>query len=339
MSNKRKIAFIAVGIGCSVLFMYLTFKKIPLDDFYRELQRVDLWLLSLSLITGMLGFLCMAYRSVVLLRSLADYRYYPVLKSVFVGFIGNALIPFRVGELMRVDYLARRCDVSLPHSSTLAVIVTERVFDLLVLMLMCFAVLPLTVIGLPTSQSFYILLAATVSIFAGALLCSLYPERVLQIVRWVVGGFGDKLSAFIMDKVEAFVHGVSALSSVRSLVMVFLSSCMYWLTGIASIHICLWAFGLSLPWYASVLVLLFLSLGTALPSTSAYIGTYHYFFATALTLLHVNKATAASVSVVGHAVGLIPFVLLGTVLLFDDFASGRLLTLQPEAQEKQQDEE
>ena len=94
----------------------------------------------------------------------------------------------------------------------------------------------------------------------------------------------------------------------------------YWLASILTIQVWLWAFGLTLPAHAPLVILLFIALGAALPSTSAQIGTYHYFAMAGLMLFEVSKTTAASVALVGHALAVVPFALLGIVLLLFEYS-------------------
>jgi uncharacterized membrane protein YbhN (UPF0104 family) len=79
----------------------------------------------------------------------------------------------------------------------------------------------------------------------------------------------------------------------------------------ASLRIVMAAFGLELPFYAPAVVLAVTALGTALPSSPAFVGTYHYFSALGISVLGVEEATAASFALVAHAVAFVPFTLVG----------------------------
>ena len=53
------------------------------------------------------------------------------------------------------------------------------------------------------------------------------------------------------------------------------------------------------------------ALGTALPSSPAFVGTYHYFSALGISFLGVDDSVAASFALVAHAVAFVPFTLVG----------------------------
>ncbi len=78
-----------------------------------------------------------------------------------------------------------------------------------------------------------------------------------------------------------------------------------------TVRVVMAAFGLDLPWYAPVLVVAVTALGTALPSSPAFVGTYHYFSALGVSFLGVDQATAASFAIVAHAAAFVPFTLVG----------------------------
>src|SRR5512143_594650 len=76
---------------------------------------------------------------------LAVPRLFPV---VVIGYMGNNIFPFRIGELLRAYVLKRNEEVSI--SSSLATIVVERIFDGLTMLLFVVIALP-TVPALPDS--------------------------------------------------------------------------------------------------------------------------------------------------------------------------------------------
>jgi len=64
------------------------------------------------------------------LKRIPVRRLFPV---VVIGYMGNNIFPFRIGELLRAYVLKRNEDVSI--SSSLATIVVERIFDGLTMLL------------------------------------------------------------------------------------------------------------------------------------------------------------------------------------------------------------
>jgi len=315
---------IFVGLLVSVFFLFLTFRKIQFQALMNEFFKIRWEILVLSLFSTFSGFIFMTFRTKVLTKTLGLTDFTTLFKSVFVAFVGNIVFPFRIGEIMRVDYLSRYCGKKIPHTASLAVIVVERLFDLIVLMLLALTILPLTIIGIPKNISLYVGGVLVFFMLIVMMLIARYPKKTIILMKPFVGLFGKRLSGFILDKIELFTLGLSSLSSFWSVFLVFLFSFAYWLSPIVSAQIWLWAFSIQLSWYAPIVIILFSALGVLLPSTSAFVGTYHYFVATALVLLGVSKLQSASFAIVGHAMSLLPFAFFGIVLLFGDFVNGKL---------------
>ena len=89
-----------------------------------------------------------------------------------------------------------------------------------------------------------------------------------------------------------------------------LSLAMLLLQG-ASLWLVMLAYGLREPFAVGIAVFLIVHLGTALPSAPANIGTYQFFIVLGLTLLGVEKTSAAGFSLVVFAVLSAPLWALG----------------------------
>ena len=76
-----------------------------------------------------------AQRWRVLLRPVGDVPLYPALSATAIGFGASAVLPLRLGELVRPALLGRRAGVGL--SAALSSVVLERLFDVL-LVITCF---------------------------------------------------------------------------------------------------------------------------------------------------------------------------------------------------------
>ena len=88
---------------------------------------------------------------------------------VVIGYMGNNIFPFRIGELLRAYVLKRNEDVSI--SSSLATIVVERIFDGLTMLLFVFIALP-TVPSLPDGLRYIVIVGGV--LFLGALVVFLF---------------------------------------------------------------------------------------------------------------------------------------------------------------------
>src|SRR5512147_2951431 len=75
----------------------------------------------------------------VLLRPVADVERWPAIAATFVGFGSNAVLPLRLGEIIRPVFLSRRARI--PVSPTISSIVLERICDVLLMLGLLLAVM------------------------------------------------------------------------------------------------------------------------------------------------------------------------------------------------------
>ncbi len=297
-----------VGIAVSVGFSWLTLRSVDLDGFWQEIEGLNLAILSLGLLTKSLGMAAMAARTRVLFSPHEKVSFGLATRSVFLGFVGNNVLPLRLGELLRVGFLARTTKVS--AEGCLALVALERVVDtfcLLVVLGICAVVASVDV-----SADFRLLLTGVVvaAALGGALFVARNPQLAIRIATWGASFLGPRVSRIVGVRATRFAEGLAALASSKLLSSVLALSLGSWVAGLLSVEVVLWAFGLSLPWYAPLVVLAFLAFGTMLPSSPAFVGTYHYFGAMALGVLGVGVDEATAFAVVAHFMAFVPFTVI-----------------------------
>jgi glycosyltransferase 2 family protein len=320
-SRKHRLSAIVVGLVLSAGFIVLILAKIDLAQVVDELGRVNLWIVGLPLLSSGLGYLMMTGRTAVLLRPLHPYPLLRLFKSVLVGFAGNNVLPLRMGELLRVEYLARHGDQ--PYSACLAVVAVERIFDLFCLVLCFFCLLPLALEQMPSTTTLAVTGVGLCAAFVVFVVIARRRERFIGACKAATGWMGSRVSNWVAAKADLFAQGLGSLGSMARVLGALGFSFGFWLTTLLGIQLYLWAFGLQgLPWYSPVVVIVFLAFGNALPAAPAFIGTYHYFAMLALTLLGVDDARAGALAIVAHAMGVIPYTVFALFLLLGEILRG-----------------
>ena len=328
-SSLRRWGGFAAGLVISAVFIYLTLYQVDLGTLVDEIQKVSILILSLALVPKFFGFVFMTLRSQVLFDHLDRYGFWRMFKSVLVAFVGNNVLPFRAGELVRVGYLTHDND-RVTASSALAAIAIERLLDMLTLAilfltLVFFALIDFSNEAVPQMTVVYLTTALLIGALGGVMLVSRYPELFTKTVEKVTSIFGTRVSEFVTEKAEHFADGMAGLASLRQSAAVVLLSFAYWGTAVVAIGIWGWAFDLSLPWHAPMVITVFSAFATVLPSSPGFVGTYHYFVKTAVMFFGVGAATAASFAIVGHAVAMVPFTIIGVLVLLRDWLRGNLI--------------
>jgi uncharacterized membrane protein YbhN (UPF0104 family) len=112
-----------------------------------------------------------------------------------------------------------------------------------------------------------------------------------------------------------FVNGCVALLHARTGLVFFALTALLWALDLIMVQRVAVAFDLSIAWGNLLFVLLVIAVGTMVPSSPGFVGTYEFFGVAALGIIGVTGPRALSFIVVLHAVSLIVPSVLGSLCL------------------------
>jgi uncharacterized protein (TIRG00374 family) len=311
-------------------------------DVWMQVRQVRADLLIASLVTVVLSFVARAYRWRYLLAPLGDTRMRTVFRATVIGFGALALLPVRVGDVIRPYLLARQ--ERLPVSSVFATIVMERVLDLIaVLALLAFYVR--IVAGpsdLPPRLLTPIETSATVAaiIVAGLLglmwVLATHPERIGKLAAALARVLPGKLSDRVGRLASTFSSGFAATRSARQLLLAVLWSFVVWLAIAAQCWTVTIAFGIAMPFTGTFLLQSMLVIGVAVP-TPGGVGSFHEAYRLGVTTFFgASSDQAVAAAIVTHLISFIPPVLGGILFMAQDgLTFGRLEDMATSARDKE----
>ena len=136
----RTIVRTTILVALSIALLGFVFSRADPEMVVEALLSAQPNLLVFGSLLMFLSYPIRAQRWRYLLRPVEPVGFNSSFRATTIGFAINALLPGRVGELVRPLVLARREKIS--ASSAFATVVIERLLDLLVvcLILLCFAV-------------------------------------------------------------------------------------------------------------------------------------------------------------------------------------------------------
>ncbi|MBW2376283.1 MAG: flippase-like domain-containing protein [Deltaproteobacteria bacterium] len=290
--TKERV-LVTAGFALSALLVFYFLRRIDLRQLGPTLASVNLWVLSCCVLTKAAVFSLGALRSKVLLRPIRRYRFSECFTPLLGGYVTDNIFPFRLGELVRIDLLARAGDIS--RGSTVAVVALERLLDLISFLILFAAVVPILAIDLSGDGRIAWALGAVVGTLLAVAWLVANPSRFPAIIVFFSRPFSQRVQAWLFQTSQRFVD------------LTFLTR----LVGMLTVQCWLWAFGLELPVYAPLVVTVLLAIGTLLPSSPGFIGTFHVAVAYALELMGVDAGMAASVAIAGHFMATVPWTVIG----------------------------
>jgi len=287
---RRKLLFF-LGFAALITATLLLFQR-DFDSrlFFESFSNVrPAWLLA-SIVATFITYAIRALRWQVLLISLKLIRLGSLVMATVLGF-GAMYALGRAGELVRPVWIARKEDISTIGS--FAAIVLERVFDLLMLLLLlavslAFVQLP---IGAEDSMSLLSQAAWLILLVAGSALgASILFEKYVTVVA---NNFAGRR---IRRYLETFRAGFAATSNLRNLSFVAGYSLLLWLVIAIQFWLMLVGLNFDLPISSTTLVLVGSALGSILqvPGIGGGFQAALIFSLTTFFLVPVETAIAAS---------------------------------------------
>lgn len=314
-SRRLRHGFSAgAGVAVSALLLFLTFRGIDFAEVERSLRGVAWTPLFLCIPVQALSFWIAALRSRELLRPIGPYRVQDTFRAFLAYFVANNVLPFRLGEVVRADLLARCGRATFTSSAT--VLGVERVLDLLFLGGLFLLVVPFSSGRLSAGQIVPLLFLGLLAVVAISVWAVRNEAASLRLATRLSRPFGAVVQGLVSRLAAQVVKGLASLRSARDISVSLTLTLLYWASMVLNVYLWFLAFDLDLPWVAAPAVLLFVSLGHLIPSAPSGVGTYHFFCVAGLKLFGVGVATAASVALVGHALAVVPLTLLAIPFVY-----------------------
>ena len=316
-----------LGTLLSVFFLWLAFRQARLDEILHALASARYWLVLPVVVLTMVAYAVRAWRWRFLLEGVRTISFGPLFASIMIGFMGNNLLPARLGELLRAHSLGRSTGVS--RATALASIVLERIFDIFVLLVLFAAILLLR--GLPQDVRSWglTLLVLAAPVLIALILFEAYPGPVLRLVGALLP---KRMRERVFSVAMKFRHGLGVLRSPRQLIFALVLSFVMWGCIYCMVTLSLLAFDLQLPPEAGAVVMVVIAIGTMLPSAPGYVGTLQYAGTLALIPYGVDRSVALSFTLLYHATQWFPVNVAGVICLLRENISLRQLSSAPEGE-------
>ena len=305
---NRSIKFI-LGVLISIIGLYYAFRQINFWELWVSLKNVNFVLITIAIVILLLSNVIRAWRWQILVKPINDVSFEPAFSSIMIGYFGNSVLPFRMGEFLRAYVVADK--TSLTASTAFGTIVIERILDfvgLSAVILLIMTVYPLKTIGGSIIFGVIVLsLTAFIFIylfggFKSTLLVKIEKSSLLQF------GLLRKILPFIKN----ILDGATTIRATNKLGIILLYTLIIWIMYYCSTYLATIATGIELEWFGFGVLLISTTLAISIPAAPGYVGTYHAAAVYILTnLFNVGRLDAQAAAIILHAVGTIPIVIIG----------------------------
>jgi len=236
-----------------------------------------------------------------------------VFCATMAGYMGNAFLPARAGELVRTMVVSGRS--SLTKTYVLTTALSERLMDAVALVLWASLIL----LGVNPKPGWMSGVARTMAVAAavGAVAIAVLPhtgglcQNVLRRLPLPIA-LRDRLIG-LADQV---LLGMRAFHNTGRFLGFAAMTLLIWVSDALGTMIAGRALDLSLSFSMAMLLITGLGLSSALPSTPGYVGIYQFVAVTILVPMGVAKSAALAFILVVQAYGYVVTLLLGLPCLW-----------------------
>jgi uncharacterized membrane protein YbhN (UPF0104 family) len=254
------------------------------------------------------SFFLRAVRWRILLNAEARLSVGQVFCANMSGYLGNAFLPARAGELVRTLIVSGRSSLSKTYVLTTAL--SERLMDAIALVLWSSIIL----LGVHPRPQWMTDVSRTTAAVAtlGAIAIAALPHTG-NLCRGLIGRLPlpHKLRDGLVHLADQVLLGMRAFHSAGRFLGFAALTVAIWLSDACAAMICGRGLGLELSFPVAMLLIAAMGLGSALPSTPGYVGIYQFVAVTVLVPFGFSKDAALAYILVAQAIGYVTVLLLG----------------------------
>jgi len=305
---------ISIGLALSVLFAYLAVRDIQWNKFFATLgQDREWWYLLPAALLFLSSFLVRARRWHYLLEPVQHIRTHPLFGATMIGYMGNNVLPVRLGELLRAYALNRQTSVS--KSAGLASIVVERLVDSLGLLTFLMVAVISGALPARYQSGMIVLSAITLVLLAAVIALTFFETKTANTFQKIFRIFPAFLQEKLISILRSFLRGLSGLKATHNYGRILFLTGIIWLLFAGSTYFMLRAFNFDaiygMDFWAGIVIFLIGTIGVMIPSSPGYVGTFHYAMIQGLALYAVPREPALGFAIVIHLMNYLPVTGLG----------------------------
>jgi glycosyltransferase 2 family protein len=312
-SRLSQSVFLVVGLAASALFLWLAARGVDLQLFWEALRNCDYLLLVPALAILAVAVAIRSWRWQLLFAPATRPPFGAVTRALLVGQLFNVILPMRAGEAARIVMLNQEAGTS--RAEALGTAVVERLYDVLALLLLVLAATPFLpeVTWLRRAAVAAALLLALVVV--AAVVVDRFGARPMRVALRPLAYLPGIERTYTDAAAQRLIEGLGGLHRPRLAAPAFLLGLASWLVLALSYWFVLEAFGLGLGFGAGVLILVTTTLSLVIPSAPAGVGVFEAGGVLALRAYSVDESAALSATVVLHVLNLLPYVVVGAIVL------------------------
>jgi dolichyl-phosphate beta-glucosyltransferase len=266
----KRVAEFAVSLALGGLLLFALLKHFDARQTLESVRQARPSLLALGLTLMVAAYLLRGARWQIWERSLG---YWSSLRLILIGFMGNNVLPGRLGEVLRAHCTAAKLGGARGRTAALGSVAAERILDGFVLGIFGLVAIRVARLDHRLQDALFLVSFAFAILTAALVLSFRHEEWIRNFVRAVNRRFPGRVTAFARDKAAGLLDGVVPLGTVMRMLVAITATAIIWCTETASYY----CIGLSV-WdemnaRTALLFLVVVNFASLVPLTMGGIGT------------------------------------------------------------------
>jgi len=302
-----------------VLFLWLVFRRVDVQEVFQDILKANYFWVGASLLVAIVSHFARAARWNILINSLGyKTRLSTTFYAVMIGYLANTAVP-RLGEVSRCGVLSSKDKI--PFNGLFGTVVVERVFDMIILLLIIIGVIvfQLKLVGAFVNRTIFIPLFSNVEKNIGLILIFVFVAvAVVVLIIFLIRKNKERLKKLnIYVKIalflKGFVEGLKTIKKMKKKGLFLFYTFLIWFGYTCMVFFVFFALAgtENLNFLDAITVMSIGSLGIVAPVPGG-IGTYHFITKAILVELYaILPLAAASYATLSHAAQTLMVILLG----------------------------
>ena len=310
---NKYLKILIVG-GISIIGIYLAFMGEDFDGLIHQIKQVNMSGITLGCFLLVTSCIVRAYRWKLIMDPVEKIPLHDVFSATMVGYFGNGILAFRLGELLRAYSVTSGRHMS--ATQAFGTVIMERILDLLMVLLVFVLLIP----WFPFEHegirlAVYIFSGITFAIIFGIFLSWKFNLMgKIGEVAVLQKGIGQKL----FQALNKIFDGIVLIKNTDHAVVIVLSSILLWGFYYAVTFIILDACDLNLGIIGTGIILVLGSIVIGIPALPGSAGTYDAGIKFSLMVVFgIASEKALTYAIVSHAVSYFPLVIIGMIYFME----------------------
>ena len=277
--NRIFQAVLSLSIGG--VFLWLAFKRTDIGELARNLGQVRTGWLAAAFASYWIALMLRSWRWQIILAPVRRLTFGQVFHGLLVGYAANYLLPARLGELVRANFLGRRYNLS--RLSVIATIVVERLFDVIVFLGFIFA--GLAAIHRQSDSQIAPILYIGEAVAAGCIILG----AVLVILVKIRHKPLPQVIGFLEKPKKSLTEGLHLITGAPEVAVLIAATVVVWTADSLAVWLLCQALGYDLYLLPLLLIMGMSCLAALIPAAPANIGALQFALVEAFMLLHLHN--------------------------------------------------